>query len=112
MFCDLAHVEDMIPPALSAAWETSVRKCLKMNQQARVVVVEIGCGANVTTVRCHSERFLESCASVAPGRCTLIRYSLQTKKKEFHLMKLILIELTLITHYKIDQIWKEFKLSL
>ena len=73
MFYDYSYLGDTIPPLLNRAWEASVISCLKNNEKSRVVVVEIGCGANVTTVRHHSEKFLASCAFDAPGRCTLIR---------------------------------------
>src|SRR5690348_6778656 len=51
-------------------WKTAVMNILKENKNKKMVVLEIGCGQTVPTVRMQAESFLKS---VPNDQCTLIR---------------------------------------
>eukprot|EP00727_Mastigamoeba_balamuthi_P006795 m51a1_g2736 hypothetical protein (505) ;mRNA; f:900622-902290 len=51
-------------------WREAVRTHLKLHPTSRVVIIEIGCGTRVQTIRMMTEELLEKTAA---GRCSLVR---------------------------------------
>ena len=69
MFDDDAWLGDEAPgplghghsqPRCYRAWESAVKAELKANPRKRLVILELGCGLRVPTVRRHAERLLRS----------------------------------------------------
>jgi len=70
MFGDGNWIYDKKETRAFHKWEDAVQQILKEDEQSKFVILEIGCGMNVTTVRSHSERVL---SAFPKGQCTLIR---------------------------------------
>ena len=69
MFEDNAWLGDDVPGPLGPghsqpreyrAWETAVKSELKRDRRKRLVILEVGCGLRVPTVRRHSEKLLKA----------------------------------------------------
>eukprot|EP01124_Arcella_intermedia_P024794 TRINITY_DN4266_c0_g1_i1.p1 TRINITY_DN4266_c0_g1~~TRINITY_DN4266_c0_g1_i1.p1 ORF type:complete len:162 (-),score=58.45 TRINITY_DN4266_c0_g1_i1:38-523(-) len=72
MFSDVEWVEDSIEGDIFSAWSDSVLKLLQQNSNRKMVIIEIGCGNRVPTIRYKTENFL-SLEKVHGGQVTLIR---------------------------------------
>jgi hypothetical protein len=59
MFCDSEWLGNDEQGAHYHHWEDSVLQTLKENKHAKIVLVEIGCGIRVPSVRYQSESWLE-----------------------------------------------------
>jgi len=69
MFGDQDWVRSSEQSSQCSQWETIVENMVEENPNLNVVILEIGCGLNVPTVRFHCENMLESLGT----NCTLIR---------------------------------------
>eukprot|EP01126_Amoeba_proteus_P033092 TRINITY_DN3238_c0_g2_i2.p1 TRINITY_DN3238_c0_g2~~TRINITY_DN3238_c0_g2_i2.p1 ORF type:complete len:283 (-),score=59.32 TRINITY_DN3238_c0_g2_i2:77-925(-) len=72
MFYDMGWVEESISNKIWSFWEKSVREELNANPEKKVVVLEIGCGNVVPTIRVESEHFV----GIYPKQSTLIRVNM------------------------------------
>jgi len=60
MFQDDCWLEDQVPGEYSTVWESAVKKALRFNEDKKLVILEIGCGNRVTTIRRAVEYFPQS----------------------------------------------------
>jgi len=70
MFCDSQWIPDSNAKRRYSNWKNCVGELLAENKDLKVVVLEIGCGIRVPTVRFQSERYV---SDLPAGQCTLIR---------------------------------------
>jgi len=70
MFGDFSFIEDSPQGEQYTLWKKVIHKTEKANEDFKMVIVEIGCGINVPTVRLESQSWLQQ---LPKGKCTLIR---------------------------------------
>eukprot|EP01130_Rhizamoeba_saxonica_P007172 TRINITY_DN2892_c0_g1_i3.p1 TRINITY_DN2892_c0_g1~~TRINITY_DN2892_c0_g1_i3.p1 ORF type:complete len:364 (+),score=71.12 TRINITY_DN2892_c0_g1_i3:79-1170(+) len=69
MFYDTSYIEYTIPDKYRKAWKETVKHLIMNDQSKKLVIMEIGAGDLITTIRGKSERWFNSFGN----QCTLIR---------------------------------------
>ncbi|ETW03388.1 hypothetical protein, variant [Aphanomyces invadans] len=73
MFRDKHWIQNQAVADRYHAWENAVLEVLEENPTKRLVVLEIGCGTRVHTVRHHCEELVQAVLEAGHGQATLIR---------------------------------------
>eukprot|EP01125_Pyxidicula_operculata_P003829 TRINITY_DN1524_c0_g1_i4.p1 TRINITY_DN1524_c0_g1~~TRINITY_DN1524_c0_g1_i4.p1 ORF type:complete len:469 (-),score=84.11 TRINITY_DN1524_c0_g1_i4:101-1507(-) len=69
MFSDISWIEDDKSHSFYSAWQKAVQQYLDDDQSRKIVILEIGCGNRVPTIRNQSSSYMK----VFDGQSTLIR---------------------------------------
>lgn len=81
MYYDRRRIENREQQWRYLVWKRAVLDLLGLVPDARLVVLEIGCGTNVSTVRLESEEVLaRSCGEEGESRGCLVRINLEYPK--------------------------------
>jgi len=78
MFGDNEYVHDSVSGQFFDTWMRSVKKALKDDPNKKIVIVEIGCGVRIKTVRYKTESV---CKEIGE-QCTLVRINPEFPLKE------------------------------